>query len=407
MAITIVSQPSAYMPCYNPHWWVATSSQLAQPNFKFYVTVTDLITSNSRNYPIDPDPSNQLKFNSATFAELYMGQVNPDGLYGFQKNNNSSTSAIRKIRVNIGEKYGTTPVVYPGSNVDYITWNGNLDFLDYPSYNYLNFQYNLAGARNFLTHELGRIETTFSGKSNYIYCIPPGNGDLASLLIKGYDANGNNIANNEIANPYSGGTTYTDKYVFIDVGYNGLQNMPAGQIITGPIPIPVSTYYSWKVYDYSDPGNLLLIKEIRVDCEPRYDVWTLHYLSKKGSFETINCSKLSEKNETKTVSDFKRLPWAVNGLGVYTYNRGDQVQKVLNVDTQASIKVNTDWITANESSYLKECFSSPLVYLNDGTGLVPVKITNSSYQEKKIFNGPLISVAFDLEFTHTNHRQRA
>lgn len=409
MAITIQSQPQSYMPCYNPHWWVATSSQLAQPNFKFYVVVTDLITSNTATYKIEPDLTNRLKFNSATFAELYMGQVNPDGLYGFQKNNNSGTSAIRKIRVNIGEEYGTTPAQYSGADVDYIVWNGVIDFLDYPAFNYADYVYNYgaSGTRPFVIHQLGRTEIAFPSKRNYIYCLPKGNGDLSSLLIRGFDANGNTVASNEIQNPYNAGTTYTDKYVFIDVGYKGLQNMPGAQIISGPNPIPVSQYYSWKVWDYTDPGNLLLIKTLVLDCEPRYDIFTLHYLSKKGAFETINCSKLSERNETKTVSDFKTLPWALNGSNVYTYNRGDIVQKTLNVDTQDSIKVNTDWLSQNDVSYLKECFSSPIVYMDDGVGLVPVKVTNPNYQEKKKYNEKLISVSFDLEFTHTNHRQRA
>lgn len=418
MAITILSQPQAYMPVYNPHQWVSSSNQTGQPNFKYYITVTDLISSESLVYQFDADLSGLCKFNSATFAETFVTQINPDGLYGFQKN----TGAIRKIRVNIGERYGTTPTTYPGSDVDYIVWNGIYDFLDFPAFQYfnnsppgaayyypltngLNTSFTLGSTTDFMTYD----EKTFEDKRSYLYFLntPSSGNNLTTIMIKGYDANGNLLSNTEITNPYSDiGADYKNGLTFIDVGYKGLENMPAGQVTAGTYPIPVSTFAYYTITDTGSIFGNTLLRKYTIECEPMYDVITVHYLAKKGQFETINCSKLSERTASKTSVEFKQFPWYLNGSNKFVYDRGAQVEKTLNVEVQDSIKVNTDWLSEADMTRLKECFSSPLVYMDDGVGLVPVKVSDSAYTEKRKYNEKMLQVSFNLQYSHSNLRQR-
>jgi hypothetical protein len=425
--ITLISQPLGYMPVYNTHWWYASSTNTGQTNFKYYITVTDLITSASNIYAEDAAPDLKLYFNSATFARTYITWPNPDGLYGFQKN----TGAIRKIRVNIAERWDVAgvPTVNPNAtNYDYIVWNGVFDFLDYANFINTNpaaiYQYS-TGTPELLTNNLNPLHTslydginisnnekTFANKRSYLTFlgVSPASDTPKTISIRGYDSNGNLLTETYVTNPYCpsiiGSSDYRNDYVFIDVGYKGLANMPAGQVTAGTWPIPVSTFAYYIILDVS-PTLIQFVpfKRIDIECEARYDVLTLHYLGKLGQWETINCSKLSERTTTKQVSDFKVFPYSVGSFNAYTYSRGVQVQKTLNVDVTDSIKVNTDWVEPWQMTALKECFSSFLIYMDDGVGLIPMKCKDGSYKENKKYNTQLLSASFELEYTHTNHRQ--
>jgi hypothetical protein len=126
MAITVQTSPQAYTPAYNPQWFVCTSTQTAQPNFRYTVILTDVISGATVTRDIDADANGYLKADFGSFFEQYITQVNPANTYGFQLN----TGAVRKCRVNVGETYGTTPTYYAGSDTDYIVWNASLDFME-------------------------------------------------------------------------------------------------------------------------------------------------------------------------------------------------------------------------------------------------------------------------------------
>lgn len=427
--VTIQTTPSAYTPAYNPQWFVATSTNTAQPNFRYRVVLTDLISSATVTKDVDADPNGYFRFDVSTFSEQYITQLNPSGLYGWQNN----TGAIRKIRVNIGEVYGTTPAYTAGaSNTEYIVWNAALDFLTMQSYSQDNYKYSQGNNIQIITNNhnpsyvwtasantpfYSNAETVTASRSSYLYFLSSAVGDIEKIAIVGFDASGNQLGSTVIRNPSSGSTTYTDKYQFIDLGYDGLANMPSGQILSGTSPIPVSTYEYWIVYDVSSwlpaatpPADPYVypLKRYNMVCEPRYDISTVHYLSPEGSFETQPCTKLSLRTSDITKNSYSKLPYTLTGYTVgYTY--GAAVDNTLTSTIRDKITVNTDWLTEAEVNQLKDAMSSPIVYVDFGSasGYVSMKIVNNSYVEKKKYNEQLLSVSFDLEYTHINVRQRA
>jgi hypothetical protein len=422
MAITVLSQPDAYVPAYNAHYWVASSTNVAQPNFKYYVIVTDLISNISASWAIDPDiNTGYLYFNSATFAETFITQVVPEGLYDFQRN----TGAIRKIRVVIEEQYGTPPAGIPSTAVtnEYITWNGVYDHLSYASYSVNTYIYDRSISNvQFITNNRGSSysygnllapyqnrEYTYLGRDSYIYCISKNANEFKEIEIRGYDEDGNLLSTSNITNIYAPGSTYTDKYVFINVGYNGLANIPSTNV-TGTYPIPVSTFAYYEIRDISPivgaGGQTVLIKTIEVKCEPVFDVFTCHYLAPQGSFETFNCSKLADRTNTKQVTTYSQLPYYLNGSNEYTYLRNARIKRSLSTEVQPAIKLNTDWLTEEETSRLGDLWSSPILYMTDGSGYMPMLCKQTSYQEAKRYNKRKLQGTFELEYSHTNAKQR-
>lgn len=406
MAITIIQQPQTYMPAYNPQWFMALSNQLAQPNFEYTIKITDLISSATETYQLPPRPDNLCVFDAGVFAENQIRNSNfiPINLYGWQKAN-----GIRKIRVNIGETYGSTPVYHAGTNIDYIIWNSCVRFLDFPSYNENQFVYESVTPN--LIYFAGVLDDiTTEDRSNYMYILSSRVNDVDQIQITTRDINGTFIANSFIANPFAAAANYFDRYFCIDVGYKGLISISSG-LVTGAYPI-ITPFVS--SYEITDTSSTLIssqqIKRIRIKCEDtRYAVMTVHYLARNGAFLSLNFNKAWESNNDKTVTGYMQNQNKVEpGSSVYGYNYFDSPEKQLSVLTQTKLKLRTDWLTDEQVTQYQECFDSPICYLDTGhiKSYAAIKPVTGSYRNLPHFEKKVFMLEMDFQYTHQNYRQR-
>ena len=88
------------------------------------------------------------------------------------------------------------------------------------------------------------------------------------------------------------------------------------------------------------------------------------------------------------------------------------------VQTNETIKVNTDYITESEAEWLQELFNSQQMYIvndyhfNTGVNNInrfvePVILTTSSYKVKTTINDKLIQYTFDFKRNADRRTQRA
>jgi hypothetical protein len=402
MAITILSKPTdalyyGYVPCYNNQWFVASSSQTGAANFKYYIVVTDILSGYSVTEKFLPNPSGKLQFDASKFSELLMTNYIPVNVYGFQQN-----TSIRKIRVNIGEIYGSTlpGTIYSGSDIDYNVWNGSLEMLTFSQYNSKNYTWDLSTNPNInypvLLSDLAD-DYTFNNRSNFLYWMMlEGQTDLPKIYLRTYNAAGSVLNTYTITNSVSTGT-YRTNMVCIDVGKKGIDGINAAYLVG-------VEYYDIMAEINSETAPFK-IKRYTIKCSPRFDVYTLHYLSTTGAYETLHCSKVSELNSTKTSTTFKRSPWTVVS-NVMTLDYSVAVEQPTIVNVQNGLKLNSDWVTKAELLKYKDLFSSPDVKLDLGSaqGYASVKVTNGTYVSKN--NDKLKNLTFDLLFTHNNQRQK-
>jgi hypothetical protein len=418
------------MPAYNPQEFVYTSNQTAQPFFRYRVICTDMLTSATSSKDVYMDANGWCNFDAGPFAEQYISQVNPSNTYGFQTN----TGALRQIRVNVGEVYGSTPTYYAGSNFDYYVWNGSLDFLsndtgDFQNYVYTNYIYSTANNIQVLTNNHNSAytwnpsanpefysydENVPSSRSTYLSFVSLPN-SLEKIQVVGFASNGAQLGSTVIGNTVSG-SSGANQYRYIDVGYDGLLNMPSAQILSGTNPIPVSTYDYWIVYDVSSwlpqpggPGqqNSYPLKRFNRICEPRFDVIELHYQTPEGNMESQVFPKMSLRTSEGTKVYYSQFPYYYSG---YTpvYDYGVMVEKMLSATSKDKITINTDWLTENEVYRLRDVITSPIVYVDMGNsrGYLSVKVLDNSFTVNKKYNSSMLSVSMNLEFNHMNIRQR-
>ena len=404
MAVSLLQNPSTtkVTPAYNENWFIASSNQTAQPNFKFTVKVTDVTTSTQWTEQVEPVyGTNKIYFDAAAYAEKYMVNFFSGNTYGWQKCVNS----YRKITVNIGETYGSTPTYASGTDLTYNVWNAGLDTQTFAYYNADDYLYNQTTSNYKYLTAIGDLNV-YNDRSNYVYFLGTvGNTtDLPQLRIRTFDVDGNILSNSSIARPSATTGLIADQYQCIDIGVKGLTNIASG-LVTGTYPIlPVGTA-SYTVREFTNTGLIRCF----IKCEPRYTVYTLHYLNQKGGYDTLHCSKVSEKTSTKSATTFKQNPWNevfTFPTSVMVYNPSMMLEKTQGITVTDSLKLNSDWLTQTEFDRHRDLFASTDIRLDLGSSTpnIAVKITNGNYIQKNNENRRMLS--FDLSYTFNNHRQR-
>jgi len=402
MAVTVHTTPASYTPCYNGQWFVASSTNVAQANFTYTVVCTDVITNESNTQEIEQRPDTKLVFDGAPFAKNYIKNFIPNNQYGFQP----CVDAIRKMRVRIGETYGTPPVLtVSGVNNDYLVWNAAVNYLDFSGYDQTDYVYN---SDNENVKYLTTLEDkdTFEDRSLFLYALTSVAYDIGLIRIESYDANNNLLGTSDIVNPYVASTTYTEKYLSIDIGKKGLDNIASG-LVTGTYPILGANCDYYVISDVSqldtDGTPYTQITElftVTIQDECRYEPYIIHYLSKNGDYETINFSKVSETTVNADKTYFRKNPYELTA-NVWAYDNFTAQETVLNSSATKRIRLNTDWLDETQAEYHQYLVSSPSVYIDFGStiGLIPVKVTTRDWVINKKWNKRLYNVTIDIEYT--------
>lgn len=402
MSVTPYSSGDPYSPGFSPQIFTAISNQVAQPNFSYTIKCTDLPSSETQTFPTAPRPDSYAVFDARIFSEIRLNNYLPKNVYGWQQ-----ADGIRKIRVNIGETYGTTPGYASGADQDYIVWNAILDWKEYPNYNRNDYVYNNLTA-NVVYLNRSTEEDTYPDRSNYLYALTSQVGDIEYILIERYRADGTIIGNSLIDNPYVALTDYEDKYLCIDVGHKGLSQI-GSHLVTGDYPIITDEVAYYKIYDVYDNGFDLittLLKTIYIKCEHRFDIFTLHYLDKGGNFQSLHFSKKSVSTLNKQQTTYSKLPFQMSGTD-YTYSPSAKVKKVLSSDRTNQITLTTDWLTDDQVDYYQGIIDSPEIYLDLGsdTDYLQVLVVSNSYVLNKRYNERLFTLELQIEYAHSNTRQ--
>jgi hypothetical protein len=396
MAVTNNQKPAAYVPYFNEQTFESTSTLSGNAGFMYRIIVTDLITGASDTYNIKQAPvTAELKWYANVFVNQYVKHYVPNNLYGWKK----CTDALRKIRVNVGE-YTTAGGYVAGANYDYVVWNGVLRPLDWVGFNANDYLY--ATTTNQISLNQESAANTYTDKSHFLYFLGASSSP-SGILIDTYNSAGTFIAQSSIANPFYLTADYTERYTAIDIGLKGLTNIASG-LVTGAYPIITSNVAS---YNVSDAGALqTYYKVMTIQCEPTFTIYTAHYLTTNGRFETLHFNKLSKLEEKIEKKTYRQNPNTLSS-NQWKYTRDSQWERTLSSTGQDNLILNTDWLTETQVLVHKKIISSPLVYLDYGSslGLVPVRVVTSSIPENKNFNEKLFGITLEVEPTYKNNYQ--
>jgi len=132
----------------------------------------------------------------------------------------------------------------------------------------------------------------------------------------------------------------------------------------------------------------------------------IYFFNRKGGFEPFTFNRQNTKH-----SDIKRDTMQKN-LGATTattwsYNSIDRGTTVFNTEIGDRWKLESDWISDAQSTWLQELVESHEVYYHDGASMIPVTVKNPSTEIKTIKNmEKLFNLSIEIEFSNKRWTQR-
>jgi hypothetical protein len=151
------------------------------------------------------------------------------------------------------------------------------------------------------------------------------------------------------------------------------------------------------------------VVRVNIVCEPIFNAYTVHFMNQYGGFETKLFSKVSRLTVNVEKKDFERLPYMVSAAGAVSYKSPNNVyyEKTYTYASQFSEKLvlNSDLLTDAEYAWLYDLVVSPLVFLQLGNEFIPVKLTDTNYESRRVANDGLTNLTINIDLGRTLNAQ--
>lgn len=397
MAITVRQQPANLFPAYNDAVYIVTSSNVAQANFKF---VADIYVNSVKvdRMLIPPHPT-ELS-GKVNVSPLLESRVSVDINLSDNRILPNSNSYVQ-YEVKFGEAYGSSgTVVYP--NLTTISgkylWNA---VLDYPTFcNYASGDY----IGNFLTEnpylksgiELTADDNAWLYWNNY-------NLDTSYVKVLTYDSANTLIGTFKIDNKYG-----TSRFLRIPTGPYNILDIPDAQFTLGVQPIITGSvaYYTVQTFNSSNvPISIEAEYKIIADCT-RYEKRRLQFLNELGGYDTFNFTLVSKETMDIERSMYKKDLGSYGSSYSFVNSPNDRAYSQYHTKIKDKVSIQSDWVTQDQLAWLEQLVTSPDVRLDDGLYLIPINITNTTFEKKKVVNEKLFNLQLEYTLSYDRYRQR-
>lgn len=408
MAITILQEPQKFTPAYNEQWFVASTTNQAQANFKFVVDIVflgDVTYTRRIKRNIYPGSTNKLVIDVHRIIENYLTDDIDLNLDEVKKNGNSWKGYI----IRIGEEYGTTPTVYPNlaqSNI-ILAWNAAIGFEQFATYSSGTCLLGSSGSI-FLTNSPSEQNVSIDEKG-WLYMIQDPNGQTFSQAeVKTY--NGNTLVQTVlINNPYNAVSSSGDCFLRMPAAPASLNLISGGSLNAGSQPIVDSniTSYTIRTLDTGIPNNGSSVTKtynIVSNCSD-HTKYRLHFLNRLGGFDSFSFIKGSQITDQINKANYKKPKGELTGNS-FGYSISDRLKTQYQTEVKTTYQINSDWLTDAESEWLRELLSSPIIFWEKDNNLIAINITDVNYIAKKGLTDMTFNLVVNFETSYTNQMQR-
>lgn len=166
------------------------------------------------------------------------------------------------------------------------------------------------------------------------------------------------------------------------------------------------TYSTYGVYianGDSDPITETKYFTIDDTCS-RYSNVELYFMDRKGSILPANFELQSYRSEEHQSSRFKKYLGNLSG-GKWSFNSTDSGTTTLNTLLTEKLVLNSNWRTEDDINYLKELYSSPVVFIKEYGKLWPCLKSNTDYPILTNLNKKMKSNKIEIEYSNKNSIQ--
>lgn len=375
MAITIQSTPEAYPSMHDDLWFVVSSNNTAQVNFKY---VYDVYINNTLIVRIksfaDPSSGKGL-FNAANVVRNYWASyfkpATAASVWAYTGNDIYVPYEIR-----FGEEYNGTLFTNLASGT-YRAFNFYNPLFRNPSTSYFQpFVSKFLTNRDKSTIQCGITERLFVGWMNQAASTTNLTFTVQKYLPGGA-ADGSPVTSNAQS---------TSSFVLLDASPAAINATLNSNLITA------TTYqYGFKI-NYGGTSSDEL--KVMVACTSRFEPVSLHFLNQLGGYDTFGFRAVNRQTNAFERKQFERANWQLNNNAMQQYdafNRMYEGSNVYAVNQSVSFRLQSDYLNEQDYTWLNELIGSPEVYLSNGGYYYPVAIKTANWDEKirnadKMFN---------------------
>lgn len=419
MALTIQDAPQTNFsgnpyprPAFAPIEYLVSSDQTAQDGFKVIVSVfrdpsgdnakiatlqlntipsaTQVITDIQNivqsfvqsNYSIvDGDTTNVVRTDlsefKVAFQEYYSGAFQGSAVSG-----------------DVFTSFNAAPKYQEFAKNDYYNWSINAGLAGDVRNKFLNGfaqdaeWFNFNSSNNFI-----RINRTQKYQSSWI--IAPTSSITYTLYLKTMDSAFNTIRSTTMS------LTNTAGLYTLDVGPS---EVASHSWAVTPVMTDVK-YYALRILD--EVGDFWVTDSIMFeidDCDSTYTPYELHWLNRKGGWDsyTFNGKSNQETTINKNFAKYNTRKIESNTIVHKTYA---QRKRAFHTGLRDTYTLNSRLLRDAEVNGLQDLFSSPEVYWKDGSKFVSVNVTNNTYRHAKSENGQVYSMELTMEVDSSDKRQ--
>lgn len=398
--ITIRQAPPTLAPAYNDANYVFTSTNVGQPNFKFVVDLYVGGVKVDRMF-VPPHPTHLSGL--ANVAPLLESRISKDIAFADNRILNNSNSYLT-YTLKAGEAYGSSgTTIYPDlaqATGKYI-WNGIYDFEDYIGYSSGTIVANGSSPVNFLTNAPSSGTIEMDDNAWLYWCDLNLQSSYAYIVTRASDLSTLNTF--KIDNKFT-----TTEFLRIVSGPANLNTIPNAQFTLGAQPILTGVEHSYSIQIF-DATNREITKRyfytLASNCS-KYEKRRLIFFNKLGGYDTFTFNKLSKEKADIDRSNYKKNLGSYASANSFVYSKNDRANSQFHTKIKDKISLESDWITEEQATWLEELLTSPDVYLDDGTALIPINITNGSYEKKKTVNTKMFNLSIEYTLSYDRYRQR-
>jgi hypothetical protein len=392
MALTITQQPQVLTPAYNKQYVTAISNQIAIADFKYVVTVEVNTSGQIYTENILQRPDGYLVFDAQQWVKNYIQHFfNP--VLSLASPIQVATNKSVAVKLIITEFYSGVLQTANKVTINYNAFDGCLNDKSFANYNYNDYLFNQTAGKLFLSKTTDTItpdNRLMLGQDFYLHFINSTTTPIDNILIQLIRVN-----------TFIG--TVTIAALPTSTAYNTFVMRINSAMFTATTP-QIGDIISVKFRNSST--TIAFVQKTIVELCTKYKDYVLYYLDRDGNILFFHFEKLSKTNFNKKVNSVTLQKDFLNASFNYTSNSYDREVHNISTMIDSTITLNTDWITETQSTQLNDLFSSPIVYLWDGTEYRPVTITNNSYEEYKLDNESLFNYSVTCTFDTMETRQR-
>ena len=418
MALTIQDQPTTNIPepSFAPIEYLVNSDNTTQSGFKVIASLfTDPTGDNTKIATLQLNTIPSATQVVTDIQNIIQSFVSSDYSILTGDTVDISQSALKEFKIAFQEYYSGALQGSAVSGNTFDSWNSSPKYIEWADLSgstkdYYNWSiedassetdkeflngfeqdaewFNLGKSNNFL-----KVRSTQKYQASWI--MRGGNSDVYKIYLLTMDDTFSTILQTTMTAANTAGL-YT-----LDVGASEIASHSWD---TTPVMTNVK-YYALRILNFTEDvwATKTIMFEID-DCENTYTDYELHWLNRKGGYDSFVFSGKSNQT-TNITKNFAKYNTRTIGASSITHNTYVQRKRAFHTSLKDNYALNSRLLKDFEVEGLEDLFSSPEVFWKNGSNFMAVNVTGSTFEHAKSENGQVYSMEVSMEVDNSDKRQ--